>query len=153
MSAAQQRLVLRVALCFLAVAAALTGVPAAFFPETFYDSFPAGLSWVSNLPPYNQHLVTDVGEFYLAFTFLFAWTAATLRRAAIVPIALGWIVVQAIHFVYHVLHLENFGVADAVAQTASLAVLLAVPVVVLALRGGAIDAEGSAAASVARPSP
>jgi hypothetical protein len=130
----RKRLVLRVALFALAVFAGFTGVPATFFPHAFYDSFPAGLSWVSKIPPYNQHLVGDVGGFYLAFTLLFIWTGVTLQRAQIVPVVLGWTLVQAIHFVYHVLHLDNFDTAAAVAQTASLAIILVLPVIALTVR-------------------
>jgi hypothetical protein len=132
-SEASKRRVLRVALWSLAASAAFTGVPAAFAPRAFYDSFPAGLSWVSKLPPYNQHLVGDVGGFYLGFTFLFVWCALTLRRAAIVPIMLAWIGVEAFHTAYHVTHLENFSAGDAIAETASFAILLALPCLALAL--------------------
>ena len=77
---ARRRLVLRVALWTLAASSALTGAPAELVPHSFYTSFPVGLGWVEQLPPYNQHLVTDVGGFYLAFTLLFACGAITLRR-------------------------------------------------------------------------
>ena len=49
-STTQKRRLLQVALWSLAAMSALTGVPAAFAPQTFYDSFPAGLSFVSKLP-------------------------------------------------------------------------------------------------------
>jgi hypothetical protein len=132
---ARARLVLRVALWSLAALAAMTGVIATLAPHTFYESFPAGLGLVEKLPPYNQHLVTDVGGFYLAFTLLFAWTAVTLQRAVMVPVALAWIVVQSIHTAYHLLHLDGFDVAEGVAQTAGFAIFLLLPAVVLALRG------------------
>jgi hypothetical protein len=125
--------VLQIALWSLAASTAFTGVPAAFAPRSFYDSFPAGLSWVSKLPPYNEHLIVDVGGFYLAFTFLFVYCALTLRRAAIVPIALAWIGVQTLHTGYHLLHLQNFTAAEAIGQTAGFAVFLVLPSVALAL--------------------
>jgi presenilin-like A22 family membrane protease len=130
----RKRLVLRVALFALAVYAGFVGMPATLFPHAFYDSFPAGLSWVSNLPPYNQHLVVDVGGFYLAFTLLFIWTGVTLQRTQIVPVVFAWTLVQAIHFVYHAAHLDNFDAADAVAQTASLAIVLVLPLIALTVR-------------------
>lgn len=34
---------------------------------------PACRRWVAPLGPYDAHLVTDVGGFYLAFAALFAW--------------------------------------------------------------------------------
>src|SRR6266536_3870924 len=111
---------LRVSLWTLAVATALTGLPAALTPRAFYDSFPLGLSWVDELPPYNQHLVTDVGGFYLAFAALFAWAAVTLQRALILPLVTAWSLAATLHFVFHVTHLNGFDVADAVGQTAAL---------------------------------
>ena len=134
-STTQKRRLLQVALWSLAAMSALTGAPAAFAPQTFYDSFPAGLSFVSKLPPYNQHLITDVGGFYLAFTFLFVWCALIPRRAAIVPIALAWIGVQTLHTGYHMLHLENFNIAEATGQTVLFAVFLVLPCLALGLRG------------------
>src|SRR5882757_2805799 len=67
----------RAALGFLAAAAILIGVTAAFAPRTFYDDFPFVTHWVELLPPYNEHLVTDVGGLYLGFAVLFAWAAWT----------------------------------------------------------------------------
>ncbi len=123
---------LRVSLWTLAVATALTGLPAALTPRAFYDSFPLGLSWVDELPPYNQHLVTDVGGFYLAFAALFAWAAVTLQRALILPLVTAWSLAATLHFVFHVTHLNGFDVADAVGQTAALGAELALPALVLA---------------------
>jgi hypothetical protein len=128
-----QRLAVQVALWTLAAGAAFTGVPAMFAPHAFYDSFPAGLSWVDKLPPYNQHLVSDVGGLYLGFAFLFAWCAVTVRRAVIVPVALAWIGVQALHTGYHVLHLEPFSTGAAISQTAGFAAFLVLPCVALGL--------------------
>lgn len=128
----RRRQVLRIALYCMAAGAALTGVPATFAPRVFYDSFPAGLSWVSKLPPYNEHLVVDVGCLYLAFAFLFVWCAITLHRAAIVPVTLAWIGVQTIHSIYYLWHLENFSVGAAVSQTAGFALFLVLPIVALA---------------------
>ena len=57
---------LRVALALLAGSSALTGLPAAIAPRAFYDRWPFLTSWVDKLPPYNEHLVLDVGGFYVA---------------------------------------------------------------------------------------
>jgi hypothetical protein len=65
-------LITRVALWILAAEAAWVAVPALLAPRAFYDSFPLGASWVEMLPPYNEHLISDVGGFYLAFALLFA---------------------------------------------------------------------------------
>jgi hypothetical protein len=126
---------LRVALGLLALNAAAVGVPAAFVPRRFYDDFPFLASWVDLLPPYNAHLVTDVGEFYLAFAILFAWAAARPARELVIPLCVAWAVAAALHLRFHVTHLGGFGTADAIAQTASLALVVVLPfAALLALR-------------------
>jgi hypothetical protein len=125
-------LITRVALWILAAEAALVAVPALLAPRYFYDSFPLGASWVDLLPPYNQHLISDVGGFYLAFALLFAWAAIRLRRPLIVPLCIAWAIAALVHFVYHVTHLDGFDAADAIAQTVSLALVVALPLIAAA---------------------
>jgi hypothetical protein len=122
-------MITRVALWILAVEAAFVAVPASIAPRYFYDSFPLGVSWVDKLPPFNEHLVTDVGGYYLAFAVLFAWAAATLRRSLIVPLCVAWTIAALAHFVYHATHLDAFDAADAIAQTVGLGVVVALPVI------------------------
>jgi hypothetical protein len=122
-------LITRVALWILAAEAAAVAVPALLAPRYFYDSFPFGASWVDMLPPFNQHLISDVGGFYLAFALLFGWAAIALRRSLIVPLCVAWAIAALVHFVYHVTHLDGWDVADAIAQTVTLALVLALPVI------------------------
>jgi hypothetical protein len=77
----------RLALGFLFFASATIGLTAALAPRTFYDDFPFLAHWVELLPPYNEHLVTDVGGLYLAFALLFAWAARKPDRALVLPSA------------------------------------------------------------------
>jgi hypothetical protein len=121
-------MIARVSLWCLAVSSAATGVPAAIAPRAFYDGFPLGREWVAMLPPFNQHLVTDVGGFYVAFAVLFAWAAVTLRRELIVPLCTAWTVAALLHFGYHVTHLDGWDVGDAVMQTVVLGLLVVLPV-------------------------
>ncbi|HSR94227.1 MAG TPA: hypothetical protein VLK56_05125 [Solirubrobacterales bacterium] len=51
----------RAALVVLLLSAASIGLLAALAPHTFYEDFPFVSHWVDLLPPYNEHLVTDVG--------------------------------------------------------------------------------------------
>jgi hypothetical protein len=122
-------LITRVALWILAAEAALVAVPALIAPRYFYDSFPLGASWVDKLPPFNEHLVSDVGESYLAFALLFGWAAVTLRRPLVVPLCVAWTIAAVAHFVYHVTHLDGFDAADAIAQIVGLALVVALPVI------------------------
>lgn len=122
----------RIALAFVAVENAVVAIPAIVAPHAFYDDFPFGASWVSMLPPFNQHLISDVGGFYLAFTLLLAWAAITLRRELVVPLGAAWAPAAVIHFVYHVAHLDGWDAADAIAQTVSLALVIALPLIAIA---------------------
>jgi hypothetical protein len=135
-SRSSRPLLLRTVLAVLAFSALSVGVPASFSPRTFYDDFPLGADWVSLLPPYNEHLVTDVGGFQLAFGLLFAWAAVRPARALVVPLCGGWLVSQVLHLVFHVTHLGDFSTGDAVAQTLSLALVVVLPIAAMAMARG-----------------
>ena len=66
-------------LLILAATQALVGVWALPAPRAFYNGFPLpGHPWVALLPPYNEHLVRDVGAFNLALTVVLVAAAWTL---------------------------------------------------------------------------
>jgi len=111
----------------LAVSAAVPGVWAVLAPRGFFASFPGptGRGWVAELPPFNAHLTSDVGAFYVAFAGLFAWAAARPHPALIVPLAAGWSGFSALHLLFHVTRLDGFAVGDAVGQTLTLLAVLA----------------------------
>lgn len=112
---------LRIGLALLAATQAVIGVWALPAPRAFYEGFPgAGHAWVALLPPYNEHLVRDVGAFSLAFTILLG-AAARWPQRRFVRVALVTVGVFAVpHAVFHVTHLAGFPAADAVAQTAGI---------------------------------
>src|SRR5689334_14269351 len=109
-------LIARLALAYLFLAATLIGVTATVAARAFYDDFPFVAHWVNLLPPYNEHLVTDVGGLYLGFAVLFAWAAATLDRTLVRAVCVAWLLTASLHLVFHAGHLEGFGTADAVAE-------------------------------------
>ncbi len=127
MSPRQRRITTIVALLLLAVAALSVGVTATIAPKTFYDGYPFFAHWIDLLPPYNKHLTTDVGEFELAFGILFVWAAWRPEPALVIPVCLTWALSQALHTLYHVMHLQHFSTTDALAQTVSLLYLTALP--------------------------
>jgi hypothetical protein len=124
----RSRLVAQVALWLLFLAALSIGLPAALDPHYFYAHFPLDTHWVEMLPPYNEHLTTDVGGLYLGFAVILAWAARTLQPALVRAVCCGWLLMAALHLLFHATHLEGFGSADAIAELASLAILLAPPV-------------------------
>lgn len=127
----------RTALLVLLVSALAVGLPATFAPQTFYDDFPFLRHWVDLLPPYNEHLVTDVGGLYLGFAVLFAWAARTLQPTLVRAACSAWLLTASIHLFFHATHLEDFGTGDAIAEIASLAFLLGPPLVAIWAVGGA----------------
>jgi hypothetical protein len=120
-------LVARLALWFLCGAALTIGLTATAVPRTFYDDFPFVTAWVSLLPPYNEHLVTDVGGLYLGFALLLGWAARTLERTLVRTVCVAWLLTASLHLIFHADHLEGFGTADAIAEIVSLALLLVPP--------------------------
>lgn len=121
----------RSALCLLCASAALIGLTATILPMAFYDEFPFIAHWVNLLPPYNEHLVTDVGGLYLGFAVVCGWAAWTLERSLLRAVCSGWLLTAALHFAFHAGHLEGFSTADAVAELGSLALLIGAPLLAL----------------------
>jgi hypothetical protein len=117
----------RAALGFLFASALVIGLTAAVLPRTFYDDFPFLAHWVELLPPYNEHLVTDVGGLYLGFAVLFAWAAWTLERTLVRAVCVAWLLSATLHLIFHAGHLAGFGSGDAVAEIFTLALLLVPP--------------------------
>lgn len=126
----------RLGLVVLALASAFVGVWALPAPRSFYDNFPGfGHHWVSMLSPYNEHLIRDVGSLNLALAVIVAWAAWTLDRRLIVAASVGYLANAIPHFVFHLTHLDHFEPADAIAQTASLAAVVLIPLAILATIG------------------
>jgi Domain of unknown function (DUF4345) len=117
----------RLALGYLFLVTIAIGLTAALAPHTFYEDFPFVTHWVELLPPYNEHLVTDVGGLYLGFAILFAWAAWTLDRTLVRAVSVAWFIPAVLHLIFHATHLAGFGTADAIAELTTLALLLVPP--------------------------
>lgn len=117
----------RLSLAILIFAALSVGLPATLAPQTFYDDFPFVAHWVDLLPPYNEHLVTDVGGLYLGFAVIFVWAARTLQPTLVRAACSAWLLAASLHFLFHATNLDRFSTADAIAELASLAFLLVPP--------------------------
>jgi hypothetical protein len=125
--------VLRVALAAVAAANAVTGLTALLTPRSFYENFPFGAGWVALLPPYNEHLTTDAGAFFVAFALLLGWAAYTLERALVLPVCAAWSVFGLAHLAFHATHLDGMSATDAALQLAGLVAVLAPGLVALAV--------------------
>ncbi len=124
----------RAALWILLLAAVSLGAWAQFAPHNFFEEFPFGRGWVAADGPYNEHLVRDFGGLNLALAVV-TGAALFLRRTSVaVAAALAWLVFAVPHFVYHANHLEHYDGGDAAGNVIGTALLVVLPLVVLAFR-------------------
>lgn len=116
----------------LAVAAAYQGVWAAAFPLSFYNDFPGpGLHWVAALGPYNEHLASDVGALNLALLVMSVWALRRPTQEAMVVTGGAWSIYNAIHFLWHMLHLHVFSTIDKISVAGILGGLLILSILLM----------------------
>jgi hypothetical protein len=121
------------AAALLALTAALVGGWAEFAPLSFYRSFPlAGHPWIAPLGPYNEHLIRDVGGLYLALLVLTGWAAIRPHLGTLRLAGAAWLAFSLPHLVFHLLHLDELGTADKIGNIVSLAVNVALALVLIA---------------------
>ena len=128
-----QTRVKQAAAALLALTAALVGVWAEFAPLSFYRSFPlAGHHLISSLGPYNEHLIRDVGGLYLALLVFTGWAAIRPRPGLLRLTGAAWLAFSLPHLVFHLLHLDELGTADKIGNIVSLALNVALALVLVA---------------------
>jgi hypothetical protein len=119
-------------LAVLTASAVYVGGWAAVSPRSFYDSFP-GLHrvWVGVDGPYNEHLIRDVGAFYLCLAV--GGVLAMMWRDGRVTllVAAMWTTFSLPHLGYHLHHLGELPTADAVGQAVALGGTLVLSAVLL----------------------
>jgi hypothetical protein len=81
------------------------GMPAVVAPKWFFGHFPgAGQHWTAAYPPYNEHLMTDVGVAAITMGAMLI-VAAVIGEPRVMALALGAVAFyEALHLVYHLLH-------------------------------------------------
>jgi hypothetical protein len=120
----------RVCLALIAAFMLPTALQAAFWPQSFFDDFPMGRSWIAHQgDAYNEHLVRDVGALFLAMVIVTAW--AVWRRGPYRPIAVAWLAQGALHLVYHAGHLDGYAGIDKIGLVGSLVAVPALAIVTL----------------------
>jgi hypothetical protein len=136
----------RAALLVLCGYCLFIGFTALAIPHVFYDDFPFLAHWVERLPPYNEHLVTDVGGLYVGFAVVIGLAAWRLERNLLVAACAGFLTVSVPHLLFHVTHMSGLGRIEGAAEIAGLTSLLVPPVVALWASGRDADAAASGAA-------
>ena len=128
----QHRTLVRVLLALLLASGLVLGVWAAFFPLAFYESFPGfGRHWVAVDGPYNQHLVRDVGNLFLALSVITGVALVAMTSMLVRATAAAWTVFSLLHFAYHLRHLDMYDGVDAAGNLVSLGSMLVIAVVLL----------------------
>jgi hypothetical protein len=109
------------ALAVLAASGIVVGAWATPFPRSFYDDFPGfGRAWVSPSGPYNEHLVRDVGAFYLALALVAVLAIVWRDRRTTLLAGAAWATFSTPHLAYHLVHLDELETLDAIGQTITL---------------------------------
>ncbi|WP_051759480.1 hypothetical protein [Herbidospora cretacea] len=118
---------LRGGLLALAALQTLVSVWQYVFPRSFYDDFPT----VSLDPPYNEHLLSDVGGLGLALTAMLFHAAWVMDRRVVVSALIGYVVYAGTHFLFHVRHFDHFSLRDAIGVGTGLGLEWALALVLL----------------------
>ena len=125
---------LRAGLLMLAAVGLLVGIWALLAPESLYDDAGVGgRSWASAFPPYNEHLVRDVGGLNLALAVLLVFAAIFLERRLVQAASVGALAFAVPHVVFHAAHIGRFSTGDQVAGGVALALAVVIPLVLLLL--------------------
>jgi hypothetical protein len=107
------RVVRRAGFGLLALANLVWGGWALIAPAHFFRTFPGfGLHWTRAYPPYNQHLIFDLGATLLTLGVLLGVAAIVDTRAVSWVVAVGVGTFGTLHFGYHALHAGTMGGAD-----------------------------------------
>jgi Na+-transporting NADH:ubiquinone oxidoreductase subunit NqrB len=100
----------------MAVLAALDlwwGAWARLAPRQFFDVFPgSGHHWTAAYPPYNEHLVTDLGSTFLTLAFFLvvgAWVNDRRLRRVVLS---GVVLFNALHLSFHATDHGTMGSVD-----------------------------------------
>jgi hypothetical protein len=132
----RRTVITRIALGGLGAVGLMVGLWAAFAPESFYTDFPGlGRVWVSVDGPYNQHLLRDVGQLFLAMTVVTAVAVVHPVTLLVRAVAAGWLVQSVPHFVYHLANADLYETTDQVLNLTSLALAVVMAGTALVLGG------------------
>ncbi len=113
------------------------GCWATLAPSNWYQQFPGfGRHWALSEPPYNEHLITDLGGFYLAAGVAGVVAAVIGRQGWLLAMGLIAAIEAVPHLVFHAVHHHHFATTgDAVASLVLLAAQMVAGVAIMVLSG------------------
>lgn len=110
------------------------GVPATLAPRWFFDSFPGlGHAWTAAYPPYNGHLVTDLGATFTTLGVLLLLAAWLADRKVTAVVLSGVLVFSSLHLAFHVRDHGELAGADLAASLTALVMGVVLPAALLML--------------------
>lgn len=119
-------------LLYLGLTNAFPGAWALFIPRSFYTSFPGfGRVWVAVDGPYNEHLIRDVGGFFLALATLCFLTLLVPRLVSVRATAISLLIFNVPHLLYHLQHLHMLPAIDQVGNAIALGAAVLLPLLLL----------------------
>jgi hypothetical protein len=127
-------LVVRGGLLLLGLLHLAWGVPAVVAPRWFFDTFPGfGRGWTAAYPPYNAHLMTDVGAAFTTIGVLLLIAAVLDDRRVTAVVLVGLLIFSTLHLAYHLRDHGGLHGFDLGASLASLAAGVLAPIALLLL--------------------
>jgi hypothetical protein len=130
----RHRTPIRIGLIYLAVTLGWLAVWILIAPRGFYDNFPGGsATWVSALPPYNEHLERDFGAAALGLAILAGLAAYWMERRVVQAAGLTLLAAGIPHLAYHATTTEHYSTGDNVASLIALALNVVLPLGILYL--------------------
>jgi len=129
---------IRVGLGYLALQVGLVAAMILIAPRSFYDDFPTGPStWVSVLPPYNEHLIRDFGSAGLGLAVVAALAAIWMDRRLVQAACVALFAGSLPHAVFHATETRALDTADNLASLTLLFLQALLPLALLWLATGA----------------
>jgi hypothetical protein len=97
------------------------GLWARIAPRHFFDTFPGlGRHWTAGYPPYNEHLVTDLGATFLTLALLTGVAAAVDDRRVRWVVLAGVFCFNLLHLTFHAGHAGGLAGLDFAASVVAL---------------------------------
>jgi hypothetical protein len=106
-ASADRTRIVKLGLVVLALPNLVNGLFALVAPRSWFDMFSVG-----DLGGYNDHLVRDVGEAFIATSFLLLLAAAWMDKRVIYTAIAGWLVFNIPHLVNHIFERDDLSVVD-----------------------------------------
>jgi hypothetical protein len=128
------RVMVRLGLGALAALNLWWGAWARLVPRQFYDSFPGfGHHWTAAYPPYNEHLIEDLGATFLTLGLLLALATALADRRVRLTVLGAVLAFNLLHLQFHAGHQGTMSTMDYGASIGALALGVLAPVLLAGL--------------------